>query len=154
MMKIQPEVSNVVDSLVTPSNNEIPIISTQLAESTVMVKNNATIIMGGLRSDEKTYNSKQTPILSKLPFFGEMLKKHFYYGSLMPDYLKRHPVDGTARFAPLRPAYFRNWRLFVRDPVHGVGLVVMKGLQYFVAGAGFLWGLLRSKKKDVRGRRK
>ena len=78
--------------------------------------------------------------------FGEMLAKHFYYGSLMPSYLKRHPVDGTGRFFPLRPAYFRNWRLFLRDPLHGGGLVVMKVLQYVVAGCGFAWGLITKRK--------
>ncbi len=76
--------------------------------------------------------------------FGEMLAKHFYYGSLMPTYLRRHPLDGTGRFFPLRPAYFRNWRLFLRDPLHGSGLVVMKVLQYLVAGVGFLWGVLKT----------
>ncbi len=75
--------------------------------------------------------------------FREMLAKHFYYGSLMPGYLRRHPVDGTGRFFPLRPAYFRNWRLFLRDPMHGIGLVVMKVLQYVVAGIGFVWGVGR-----------
>jgi len=74
--------------------------------------------------------------------FGEMLAKHFYYGSLMPSYLRRHPVDGTGRFFPLRPAYFRNWRLFLKDPLHGIGLVVMKVLQYMMAGVGFAWGIV------------
>jgi len=67
-MKIKPEVSSVVSTLTTPSGNKIPIIDTSLAETTVMVKDGSTIIIGGLRKEEKTANSEQFPVLGKIPF--------------------------------------------------------------------------------------
>jgi len=73
-MKIKPEVSSVVSTLITPSNNKIPIIDTSMAETTVMVKDGATIIIGGLRKDEKTSSSEQVPYLSNIPIIGTLFK--------------------------------------------------------------------------------
>ena len=73
-MKIKPEVSSVVDILVTPSGNQIPIIDTSMAETTVMVEDNATIIIGGLRRDEETENSKRIPFLGDIPWIGNLFK--------------------------------------------------------------------------------
>jgi len=47
-MKVKPEISSVVSSLTTPSGNKIPIIDTSMAETTVMVRDGATIVIGGL----------------------------------------------------------------------------------------------------------
>lgn len=71
-MKINPEISTVVSELVTPTNNKIPIIDTSTAETTVMVKDSTTLIIGGLRKEEKTHNAEQTPILGKLPVLGTL----------------------------------------------------------------------------------
>jgi type II secretory pathway component GspD/PulD (secretin) len=73
-MKIKPEISSVVDHLITPSGNSIPIIDTSMAETTVMVKDGATIIIGGLRKDEKTSDYQQLPWLGKIPVLGFLFK--------------------------------------------------------------------------------
>jgi general secretion pathway protein D len=73
-MKVKPEVSSVVSTLTTPSGNKIPIIDTSLAETTVMIKDGATIIIGGLRKEEKISNSEQVPILGKIPLLGFFFK--------------------------------------------------------------------------------
>lgn len=74
MMKIKPEVSSVVSTLTTPSGNKIPIIDTSLAETTVLVKDGATIIIGGLRKEEKLSSYEQAPILGNLPLIGFLFK--------------------------------------------------------------------------------
>jgi type II secretory pathway component GspD/PulD (secretin) len=74
-MKIKPEVSSVVDTLVTPSGNKIPIIDTSTAETTVMIKDGKTLILGGLRKDEKKDDSEGIPYLSKIPILGFVFKK-------------------------------------------------------------------------------
>lgn len=66
-MKVKPEVSSVVSTLTTPSGNKIPIIDTSMAETTVMVKDGSTIIIGGLRKEEKIMNSDHVPILGRIP---------------------------------------------------------------------------------------
>jgi len=73
-MKVKPEVSSVVSTLTTPTGNKIPIIDTSMAETTVMVKDGATIIIGGLRKEEKTSSSEQVPILGKIPILGFLFR--------------------------------------------------------------------------------
>lgn len=69
-MKVKPEISSVVSTLTTPSGNKIPIIDTSMAETTVMIKDGSTIVIGGLRKEEKTSSSEGVPILNKLPILG------------------------------------------------------------------------------------
>ncbi|PIU42095.1 MAG: hypothetical protein COS99_02115 [Candidatus Omnitrophica bacterium CG07_land_8_20_14_0_80_42_15] len=71
-MKVKPEVSSVVDILTTPSKNQIPIIDTSTAETTVMVKDGTTIIIGGLRGEEDTQAITRVPVLGALPLFGHL----------------------------------------------------------------------------------
>ena len=73
-MKVKPEISSVVSSLTTPSGNTIPIIDTSTAETTVMVKDGSTIIIGGLQREEKVSSSKGVPFLSKIPLVGLIFK--------------------------------------------------------------------------------
>ena len=69
-MKIKPEISSVADFLVTPSGNRIPIIDSSLAETTVMVKDGISVVIGGLRKDEKIEARKKIPFLGDLPIIG------------------------------------------------------------------------------------
>mgnify|MGYP001607174318 CR=1 FL=1 len=69
-MKIKPEVSSVGSNLITPSGNTIPIVDTSTAETTVMVRDGVSILIGGLRRDEKTENRKKIPFLGDIPFLG------------------------------------------------------------------------------------
>lgn len=73
-MKIKPEISSVTDTLVTPSGNQIPIIDTSTAETTVLVKDGATIIIGGLRRDVMTDASSGVPFFKDLPLIGKLFK--------------------------------------------------------------------------------
>jgi len=66
-MKIKPEVSSVVKSITTSNNNSIPVVETSEAETTVVVKNGVTIVIGGLIKDEKIKTTKRIPILGKIP---------------------------------------------------------------------------------------
>ena len=73
-MKIKPEVSSVVSTLITPTGNEIPIIDTSMAETTVLIKDGSTIIIGGLRKEEKISNAERVPALSSIPLLGNLFK--------------------------------------------------------------------------------
>jgi type II secretory pathway component GspD/PulD (secretin) len=69
-MKVKPEISSVVGNITTSSNNLIPIIDTSTAETTIIAKDGATIILGGLGREEKTESSEQVPFLGKIPVLG------------------------------------------------------------------------------------
>ncbi len=73
-MKVKPEVKSVVDYLTTPSGAEIPIIDKSTAETTVMVRDGATIIIGGLRKDESVMTCKKVPFLGDIPLLGNLFK--------------------------------------------------------------------------------
>ncbi len=73
-MKIKPEVSSVSSILVTPTNNKIPIVDTSMAETTVMVKDKTTLLIGGLRKEQKTRTSSETPLLGKVPVLGNLFR--------------------------------------------------------------------------------
>lgn len=74
-MKIKPEISSVVDYLITPTKNKIPIIDTSTAETTVLVKDGSSIIIGGMRREDKTKAEEGLPFLSKIPILGFFFKK-------------------------------------------------------------------------------
>ncbi len=69
-LKIRPEVSSVATTLETSTGNDIPIVETTEAETRVMVKDGATIVIGGLMKDETSYSHKRVPILGDLPVVG------------------------------------------------------------------------------------
>ncbi len=73
-MKIKPEISNVARTLVTPTANQIPIVDTTLAETSVMVKDGTTIIIGGLRKNEKVKTVRKIPIAGSIPVFGAFFR--------------------------------------------------------------------------------
>lgn len=74
ILKVKPEISSVTSILTTPTNNKIPIIDTSLTETTVLIKDGTTLIIGGLRKDEKTNSSSGFPMLGKIPFLGNLFK--------------------------------------------------------------------------------
>lgn len=69
-MKIKPEVSSVTSNLTTSNNNTIPVVETSEAETTVMVKNGVSIIIGGLIKEEKIKSTKKVPFLGDIPVMG------------------------------------------------------------------------------------
>ena len=69
-MKIKPEVSSVTRTITTASGNEIPIVQTSTAETTVMVKDGVTIIIAGLIEDQSLNTTKKVPILGDIPILG------------------------------------------------------------------------------------
>ena len=76
-MKVKPEVSTVSSILITPTNNKIPIIDTSLAETTVMVKDGTTLLIGGLRKEEKQKVFEQMPVLGEIPIIGKAFKSGY-----------------------------------------------------------------------------
>ena len=74
-MKIKPEVSSVVRTLETPSKNKIPIVDTSTAETNVLVKDGSTVIIGGLRKNQKQFSNDQIPWIGRIPLVGELFKR-------------------------------------------------------------------------------
>jgi len=71
-MKIKPEVSDATPRLIKSQDQEteVPIVSTSESETTVMVKDGVTIIIGGLAQDKRTKTVKKIPLLGDIPLVG------------------------------------------------------------------------------------
>lgn len=71
-MKIHPEVSKVTKY----SADGVPLIGTREADATIRVRDNETIIIGGLISNDDTSSEDGVPGLRSIPFLGWFFKKH------------------------------------------------------------------------------
>ena len=69
-MRVHPVVSTVTGL----DEDNVPQTSTREAETTVMVKDGETVVIGGLIRDEMTKSISEIPLLSKLPLIGELFK--------------------------------------------------------------------------------
>jgi MSHA type pilus biogenesis protein MshL len=73
-MNIKPEVSSVVKNITTGNNNTIPVVETSEAETTVVVKDQVTIVIGGLIKEEKIKTTKKVPFLGDVPLLGVLFR--------------------------------------------------------------------------------
>ncbi len=73
-LKVKAEINSVLETLITPTKNQIPIIDTSLAETTVLIKEGNTVIIGGLKKDHQIEITKQTPFLGNIPLLGNLFK--------------------------------------------------------------------------------
>ncbi len=78
-LKIKPEVSSVTRNITTSNNNTIPVVDTSEAETTVLVKDGVTIVIGGLIKDEKLNTDKKVPLLGDFPLIGAAFRSKDYF---------------------------------------------------------------------------
>lgn len=76
-------------------------------------------------------------------------KRNFYYGRTFINYLAKRPAYGAKQIFPVRAAFIRNFDVFLKDPIHAVGFVIIKIVQY---AAGF-FGLLSGAFDRARGKK-
>lgn len=76
-MKIRPEVSSheYKDFGTTASPYKVPIVTTSQAETSVMVKDGVTIIIGGLQKEQRSKSVSKIPILGDIPALGHLFRK-------------------------------------------------------------------------------
>ncbi|MCX5697847.1 MAG: hypothetical protein NTU54_07790 [Candidatus Omnitrophica bacterium] len=75
-MKIKPKIStgSLVSVKTNGQDNSAPDMTTAEAETTVMVKDGVTIIMGGLRNNQRDKTVKKIPVLGDLPGIGFLFR--------------------------------------------------------------------------------
>lgn len=74
-MKIRPEISSVVSIKTTEAGTQVPIVETSEAETSVMVKDGVSIIIGGLIRDSKQKTEQGIPVLRNLPLIGLLFQR-------------------------------------------------------------------------------
>jgi len=78
----------------------------------------------------------------RLSLYRSMIKK-YCYGKKIDKYIRTHPHMACKQLTILRSAYFRNWRRLMKDPVHTLGLIVMKFCELGAGGMGLVRSRLR-----------
>jgi type IV pilus assembly protein PilQ len=74
-MHIVAENNTVNTALANQFNGGTPGINTQSAESTVLVQDGGTAVMGGINVDTEGHTINRTPGLSRVPVLGELFKR-------------------------------------------------------------------------------
>ena len=72
--QINPEVSSVIGF--RGVNNDLPVIATRQASTTVRLKDGNSVIIGGLLSEERTSTVSKVPILGSIPGIGYLFQHH------------------------------------------------------------------------------
>jgi len=123
-MKVKPEISSVIGSITTSSDNVIPIIDTSTAETTVIAKDGATIVLGGLGREEKTENTKQVPLLGKIPLIG-----WFFTNST-------HTVERTEMVIMLTPIITEGDKLITAQDAQKTNFTIKERKQFDIFKGG------------------
>jgi len=74
-MKIRPEVSSASREFEKQDGTKIPIVETSEAETSILVKDGVTIVMGGLMKNQHTKNVYKLPLLGEIPFLGSLFRR-------------------------------------------------------------------------------
>ncbi|MEM4680606.1 MAG: glycosyltransferase, partial [Nanopusillaceae archaeon] len=76
----------------------------------------------------------------------EIAKKHYYYGKTIGEFIKKNPKRGAEQLKPIRPAFIRHWKEFVKHPILTLGFFIYQFVRYFSAGLGYLVSKANRKK--------
>jgi glycosyltransferase involved in cell wall biosynthesis len=67
-----------------------------------------------------------------------MLRKKYFYGKMFGTYLAINPYEGVRQLNPFRRIFAPTLRTLPNDPVHGVGIFVLRTLEFTAASIGHL----------------
>ena len=95
MMDIDQKVNDIGGS-VNISGNSQPVITTREAKSSVTVKDQSTIVLGGLIKEKKGVEETKVPFLGDIPFLGHLFKN------------KRNTLTRDELIVFIRPTVLRN----------------------------------------------
>jgi MSHA biogenesis protein MshL len=116
-LKIKPEVSSAdATKTVTLKNPDlstravVPYVTTSEAETTVLVKDNTTIIIGGLMKDTLVSNRQKVPLLGDIPLVGKLFstKGESKEKTELVVFLTPHIIEGDST-AEETKKYMADW---------------------------------------------
>jgi len=73
-MYLTPTISNFVGTSRSPDGQEFPNLSTQSIAVVARVRNNETIVLGGLNQKNESSSNSKVPVLGDLPIVGQFFK--------------------------------------------------------------------------------
>jgi type II secretory pathway component GspD/PulD (secretin) len=100
-IKIKPEISSKTGDYTTPKLAKIPIVNTTLVDTTVLVQNGNTVIIGGLSQKNKIANKMGIPGLMNVPIVGRLFSNESdsFTNSEIVIFITPHIVSGETETA-------------------------------------------------------
>jgi general secretion pathway protein D len=74
-MKISLEVTNIDLTSTLTTSSTLPVTQKRTVDTTVIVQDNQTVVIGGLIDDSSTRNDTKVPVLGDIPVLGWMFRK-------------------------------------------------------------------------------
>lgn len=71
----------------------------------------------------------------------DIVRKRYYYSRNLRRYLAKNKEESKNELRIIRPAFLKNWKLFLKDPLHTAGLVVIR----ISEGLAVLYALIRKR---------
>jgi glycosyltransferase involved in cell wall biosynthesis len=68
----------------------------------------------------------------------DIARKHYYYGKTLVAFVNKNQDKASNQLSPLRPAFAKSWRKFLKQPDVTIGFFIYQFVRYFSAGAGYL----------------
>ncbi len=102
-MRLKPEISTVVDKIQSKGGG-IPQVNKTEVETTVMVKDGNSVILGGLKKDEKSHIKKGFPGLMEIPVLGKIFSStsDSVTRTEIIIFITPHIVSGAASYEEMR----------------------------------------------------
>jgi len=80
----------------------------------------------------------------------EIILEQYYYGKTINEFLKQNKSQGIAQVSPLRMAFFKNWKKFVKNPVMSISFIFYEFIYYSSTLIGYLvYSIKGLNKKDI-----
>ena len=80
-----------------------------------------------------------------------LIRKRFMYGRDSILYIRKRPKAAIRSYFPIRPAFIRHWKYFIRQPITGITVILMRVLEYSAGALGIFYsffGRLISSRKS------
>ncbi len=84
----------------------------------------------------------------------KILKKEFVYGKNAFDYFKKYSNNKIyliKQFSFLRKDFLVNSKRLLRDPIHAVGMFIMKTIEYLAVSAGIIYAFFKKEGVKIYG---
>ena len=78
----------------------------------------------------------------------QLAQKSYYYAKFAKRYIGRYPAHATRQLFPIRLPFIRHIDILLKDPVHFLGLIAFKVVQYSAAFCGFIVSLVSKEQLD------
>ena len=77
-----------------------------------------------------------------------MLRKKYFYGKMFGTYLAINPYEGVRQLNPFRRIFAPTLATLPSDPIHGVGIFMLRTLEFTAASIGHIRKIFTRKTKD------